>query len=488
MHVADLEPGALARQAARAEGRQAPLVREPGERVRLVHELRQLAGPEELLDRGHDRPDVDERLGRDGLHVLGRHALAHDPLHPRQADPDLVLDQLAHRAQAPVAEVVDVVGLVALLAGVQLHEVADGPKDVLVGEDPLVLGAALALLVLLELAPDAEPGLVPALLVGVVELGHGLRAGLQMREGDAGRGLELLVDLVPPDPREVVALVVEEQVLEQRAGGLRRGRLARTQLAVDVLEGLLGRVDVVLLEGVLDALGVLEQGEDLVLAPAHGLEEHRDVLPALAVDPDADGVLLVDVELEPGTPAGDDLGDVDVLVRGLVQLAAEVDAGASDQLGHDHALGAVDDEGPALGHHGEVPHEDLLLLDLAGGLVDEHGLDEQRGAEGLVLVLALLLGELLVLEDVLAEVELELLGEVFDRRDFLEDLPQALCEEPVEGLSLDAHEVGKRQDLVELGETDTVADRDEGVRQELSPLGLTTRMETGHAERGTANG
>ena len=114
VHVADLEAGALARQAAGAERREAALVREPGERVRLVHELRELAGPEELLDGGHDRPDVDEDLRRDLLDVLRRHALAHDALHAGEADAELVLDELADRAHAAVAEVVDVVDVVAV--------------------------------------------------------------------------------------------------------------------------------------------------------------------------------------------------------------------------------------------------------------------------------------------------------------------------------------------------------------------------------------
>ena len=47
VHVAHLEAGALARQAARAEGRDAPLVRDLRQRVGLVHELRQLRGAEE---------------------------------------------------------------------------------------------------------------------------------------------------------------------------------------------------------------------------------------------------------------------------------------------------------------------------------------------------------------------------------------------------------------------------------------------------------
>ena len=105
-------------------------MRETRERVRLVHELRQLRGAEELLDRRDDRPDVDERLRRDRLDVLGRHALAHDALHAAEADAELVLDQLADRAHPAVAEVVDVVGEVAGVAVVQLHEVRDRREDV----------------------------------------------------------------------------------------------------------------------------------------------------------------------------------------------------------------------------------------------------------------------------------------------------------------------------------------------------------------------
>ncbi len=486
VHVADLEPGALAGEAARAEGREPALVGQAGERVGLVHELRQLRGPEELLDGGDHGADVDQRLGRDRLDVLGRHPLLHDALHARQADPQLVLDQLADRAQAPVAEVVDVVGVVALLAGVQLGEVADGLQHVLVGEDGLVLRpAGLALLVLLLVGEDAVARLIPGLLVLLVELLQRLVPRLELLHEDAVGGTELLVHLVAADARDVVALGVEEQVLEQRASGLRRRRLARTQLAVDVLERLLLGLHVVLLQRELDGGGVVEQLEDLVGRPSERLQQHGDELPALAVDPNAEGLLLVDVELQPRAPGGDDLRDEDVLVRGLVQLAAEVGARRADELGHHDALGAVDDERPAPGHDGEVPHEDLLLLDLAGGLVDELGLDEERGGVGDVLVPALLLGVLHVLELVGLEGQLELLGEVLDRRDLLEDLLEAFIQEPVEGLPLDTDEIRKRQDLLDLGETDTVADWDERVRQEISPLGNETCAKRPHAEDGT---
>ena len=368
--VTDLHARAVAGQTARAQRRQAALVGQAGQRVGLVHELRELRRAEELLDGGDDRPDVDQRLRRDGLDVLRGHALADDALHAGQADPDLVLDQLADGAQAAVAEVVDVVGLVALVTGVQVDEVLDGADDVVLGQ----------------------------------------RAGRD-RHVDA----ELLVDLVAADLGQVVALVVEEQVLQQRLGRLARRRLARAQLAVDVQQRLVGGGDVVLLQRGEQGLGPREVLADAVLGPAERLEQHGDRLAALAVDAHADGRALVDVELEPRAAARDDLDAVDVDVGGLVQRAVEVDARGTDELADDHPLGAVDDEGALAGHHREVTHEHRLRLDLAGGVVDELRGDEQRRRVGHVLVLALLDGRLDVLEARVGEGQAHGAGEVLDR-------------------------------------------------------------------------
>ena len=136
VHVADVEPGALARQAARAKGRQAPLGRELGQRVRLVHELGQLAAAEELLHRRHDRADVDEGVRRGLVDLLDRHPLPDHALHAQQADAERVLDQLAVRADAAVAQVVDVV--LGVEAAVALDQVADDRRDVLAGDRPLL--------------------------------------------------------------------------------------------------------------------------------------------------------------------------------------------------------------------------------------------------------------------------------------------------------------------------------------------------------------
>ncbi len=112
VHVADLDRSALAGEAAGAERRQAATVPQAGERVRLVHELRELRGAEELLERRDDRADVDDRLRGDRVRVLGGEALADDALHAVEADPERVLDQLADRAQTAVAEVLVLVEVV----------------------------------------------------------------------------------------------------------------------------------------------------------------------------------------------------------------------------------------------------------------------------------------------------------------------------------------------------------------------------------------
>ena len=451
--VTDLHAGTVTGQTTGAECRETTLVRQPGDRVGLVHELAQLGGAEELLQRRDDGADVDQRLRRDRLDVLGRHPLAHHALHPGQTGAELVLDELADRTHPAVAEVVDVVGahvddalgrLDLLAAVVQDHDVADRGDDV---------GDRQRLLV----------------------------EGLDQTE--------LLVDLVATDLGEVVALGVEVVVLQQRQRGLTRGRLARAQLAVDVEQRVVGTLGVVLLLGELDRLELpqlLHDGLVVVLLAdvlgdgLQGLEQDGDVLLALAVEADADQVALVDLELEPGAARGDHPRGVDVLVGRLVGVALEVDARAADQLGDHDALGAVDHEGALGRHEREVAHEDRLALDLTGVVVGELRGDVERSGVGEVLLLALVDGVLRVVEDRVLERERHRLGEVLDRRDLLEDLGQArlardvlavgeatldhgvpllVADQPVEAVGLESEKLGNLERLVDLREADAARSR-----------------------------
>ena len=180
VHVTHFEAGALARQAAGAERREAALVRDLGERIGLIHELRQLAGAEELLDHRRHRLVVDELLRHQRFDVLQAHAFLDGALHAHQTDAILVLHQLADGAHAAVAEMIDVVD--RAVAVLQLDEVAHDLEDVLAAQRPLI---------------------------------------------ERGVEAQLVVELQAPDAREIVALGIEEQVVEERRGGFDRRRIAR---------------------------------------------------------------------------------------------------------------------------------------------------------------------------------------------------------------------------------------------------------------------
>ncbi len=80
------------------------------------------------------------------VQILHGHALADDALHTGEADAELVLQQLAHAAQAAVAQMVDVVGRADAVG--QAVQVVDGGKDVV---DDDVLGNQVVLLALDQL-------------------------------------------------------------------------------------------------------------------------------------------------------------------------------------------------------------------------------------------------------------------------------------------------------------------------------------------------
>ena len=410
-------------------------MRQARQRVRLVHELAQLRGAEELLQRGHDRADVDDRLRRDRVRVLGREALTDDALHPVQTDPERLLDQLADRAQTAVAEVLVLVQV--LLDGLARTRQRLG---------------GVVLEVLVELLGDAED----------VRQAHQLahqRDDVVVRERadvEVDVQAQARVELVATDAREVVALRVEEELVQQRARVVHRRRLTRTLLLEQLDQRALFRArDLgVGVDRVADVERIVEELEDLLVrAVAHRAQQHRDRQLALAVDADVDAALLVDLELQPRATRRHQVRDEDLLLRilGLHQIRAR----RTHQLRHHHALGAVDDERAALGHPREIAHEHRLLADLARLTVDEADRDRQRPRVREVLLTALVQRSDRLVERELPELHGEIAGVVLDRRDVVDRLAQApslWLNQPGEGLLLDVDEVGNLNRLVEARE------------------------------------
>ena len=149
----------------------------------MVHELRQLPRPKKLTQGGGNRSDVDQ-IPRHGFFEIRdrRHALPGDPLHTKQADADLVLEQLSDGPDTPVSEMIDIV--ILSFGVLQVDEPENDAFDVVKGEEPLVF-----------------------------------------RDGN----VEATVHLVASDTSQIVASGVEEKTVNVFPGVFYPGRFVRTQ-------------------------------------------------------------------------------------------------------------------------------------------------------------------------------------------------------------------------------------------------------------------
>src|SRR5690606_509198 len=107
VHVAHFKAGAFTGKTARAKGRDTALVGNLGQRVRLVHELRQLARAEELLDGSRNGLGVDQVVRHEVFGLGLAQTLTHRTLDTNQTGPELVLGEFADTAHPTVAQVID---------------------------------------------------------------------------------------------------------------------------------------------------------------------------------------------------------------------------------------------------------------------------------------------------------------------------------------------------------------------------------------------
>ena len=105
-----------------------------GQRVGLIHELRELRRPEELPDGCCRRLGIDQIVRHDRIDLDRTHALADRPFHAQQADTVLIFHQFADRANPAVAEVIDVVDLTPTV--LELDEHLDDRQNVCFAQSP----------------------------------------------------------------------------------------------------------------------------------------------------------------------------------------------------------------------------------------------------------------------------------------------------------------------------------------------------------------
>ena len=265
-----------------------------------------------------------------------------------------------------------------------------------------------------------------------------------MADDTAGQS-QLLVHLVPAKPGQIVPAGVKEQHIDLAGSGLHRGRLAGAQLAVDLQQALFLILGGILLQGGQDALILAEVVQDILIrGQAQGTAQHGDRQLAILVDADIEHVGSIGLILQPGA--------VQVVAHLVLCIAVEY-AGRTDQLADDSALCTIDHKGARIGHQREVTHEDLLIFDLAGLLIQQTSRDTQRGSVGHVPLFALLDGILrLLVQAEIHKAQCQVAGVILNGADVMEDLFQALVQKPLIRVLLDLDQVGHTDDFVDVGE------------------------------------
>ncbi len=169
---------------------------------------------------------------------------------------------------------------------------------------------------------------------------------------------------------------------------------------------------------------------------------------AVLIDLDIDNVVDIGFELEPGAPVGDHGGGEGTLTVGI-NFSLEVNTRASHNLRNDNALGTINNECTAVGHHRNIADVDLLFFDLTHFPVDQAHLNTQlfgeAGIERTSLFGGLGLVRLsMILEVVVGQkVQFETAGVILNRTKGTQFFCEPLFNEPFERTFLNFGEIGQ---------------------------------------------
>ncbi len=331
-----------------------------------------------------------------------------------------------------------------------------------------------------------------------VELGHRAHAA-----GDRVFGVQALIQLVTPDPFEVIAALVEKLADEILTGVVERRRITGAHALEELDQRGLGDGLIALqlpLGFVLDRIG--DEGTIRIVVDV-GVERQQFLIAGCAEagrvirhfvadggertqqDGDRNRALAVELdrlEFHPRAAVGYQLGVGQGAAGRAILFRVEIDAWRADQLADDDALGAVDDEGALFGHEREIAHENVRYDHLIARLaVDQANAHIKRRCVRQVAFQADLFTVLRFFEPVAqteflrfsapaGEVEFEVAVVAFDRADLVEKLGQPFLDEPAERLELDCDQ-GRQ--FLNIGETCIVLDAREAL-QGTAPLVLAT--------------
>ena len=450
VYISNLEACTLTGQTARTKGRQTALMSQLSQWVVLIHELGQLGGTKEFLDSCHNRTNINQGR-RIGYILLHRHALLDYPLHTGKTNAELVLQQLAYRANTTVAQMVNIISLAYTMH--QIQQIADGSKNVVNSNGTLTIFQSwgtnhlerTTLIIALNMKNDGIALTKDCLLLlsGNIFQHICINQGISRNQNLTGFLIQqrlcqnlalntalpaqLLGQLVTAYSCQIITLSIKEQAAEHLMSIVYVERLTRTNTTINLLQSVSTSSGIITLQSRSNSIIVIEECQNLLIAAKYQIgsayievviitalhswysairsgqlsqtqllllidivqstEEYSYRQLTGTVDTNGNYIISIGFQLNPSTTVWNYSGVEEGLTR-LVNSNAIISAWRTYQLADNNTLSTINNKGTRSSHQREIPHEYLRILEDTSGSVQKANLDTQWSCIGSISFLA----------------------------------------------------------------------------------------------------
>ena len=514
VNVSNFEARSFSGQTAGAQCRQSSLMCQFGQRVVLVHELRQLRGTKEFLDRCCYRTNVDQSLRCYNRQILCCHSFTYHSFHSGQTDTELVLQQFANGTDTSVALVVDIVYVA--VAVIQMHHIVDGSKDVfqcdVFGQQFVdvffdrcfqffrccVFFQQFCQHRIVNSFLDAQFFCIQTKFFNIrIDLNNLVCQNFyfsvfycdinvantcildliaQFHCQDSAffshyfachrvnyvfsqhctfytvSQCQFFVEFITAYFCQVVSLRIEEHTIQQGSGAFYCRGFAGTQLLINFDQTFFIRFCCVFFQSCQDLGFFAEQFNDLSIGTnAHCSDQNGYGNFSCSVNSYIEYIVGVCFIFQPCASVGDHCGRKQLFTN-FIEIRCIVDAGGTNQLRNDNTFRTIDDECTCFCHQREITHEDFLFFQFVQFSVVKSCLHLQGCGISRVSFLAFFNRVFgLGIQRKVDKFQDQVAAEVCNGRNILEYFFQAFVQEPLVAVLLHFNQVGHFQNFIDLG-------------------------------------
>ncbi len=181
---------------------------------------------------------------------------------------------------------------------------------------------------------------------------------------------QLFIDFITADLGKIVTLRIKKEGFKKVACVLYVKRLSRPQTFIYFQQAVLTGIRMIFFQSIEDtAVAIIKFHNFVNGTVSHRTQQSGNRNFSGTVDLDPEDIVGISLKFEPGSPVRNNRCGKQVLA--VNNLAVEINARRTYQLADNNPFRTINDKSAVIGHKGEIPHEDLLLLNLTSLPVDK---------------------------------------------------------------------------------------------------------------------